>query len=253
MLRRWAADPDIACVVLHGAGEKAFCAGGDTRSLYQLLKEHPGVVPNPTALTYFADEYRLDYLTHRYPKPLLVWGSGIVLGGGLGLMAGASHRVVTETSRIGMPEVTIGLFPDVGASWFEAKVSIASGGAESGAGAGMELEVEESPSPVEAEPILEERIASLAEDYSTAFFDHGLGEFEAGDFVVDEIKRERFFAQLREWREQGWKTFVFCNNEGETERLHDLLPPGGSGRCVVHHRHSPARLHVPRGQSRGAQ
>jgi transcription-repair coupling factor (superfamily II helicase) len=64
-----------------------------------------------------------------------------------------------------------------------------------------------------------------AEDYSTAFFDHGLGEFEAGDFVVDEIKRERFFSQLREWRTDGWRVHVFCNNEGEIERLHDLLPP----------------------------
>src|SRR6202000_1686049 len=54
-----------------------------------------------------------------------------------------------------------------------------------------------------------------AEDYSTAFFDHGLGEFEAGDFVVDEIKRERFFRQLREWRTQGWRVHAYCNNEGE--------------------------------------
>jgi enoyl-CoA hydratase/carnithine racemase len=126
-LRRWAADPAIACVILHGAGDRAFCAGGDIRSLYQVLKEHPGTVPNPTALNFFADEYRLDHLIHRYPKPLLVWGSGIVLGGGLGLMAGASHRVVTETSRIGMPEVTIGLFPDVGASWFLQRMPIRTG------------------------------------------------------------------------------------------------------------------------------
>nr|WP_298720791.1 enoyl-CoA hydratase/isomerase family protein [uncultured Steroidobacter sp.] len=117
-LRRWAADPEIVCVVLHGAGEKAFCAGGDIRSLYKALREQPGVMPNPTALAFFTEEYRLDYLLHRYPKPLLVWGSGIVLGGGLGLMAGASHRVVTETSRIAMPEITIGFFPDVGATWF---------------------------------------------------------------------------------------------------------------------------------------
>ena len=61
-------------------------------------------------------------------------------------------------------------------------------------------------------------------DYSLAFFDNGLGEFEAGDFVVDEARRERFFAQLTEWRTQGWSTFVFCNNEGEIERLHDLIP-----------------------------
>jgi enoyl-CoA hydratase/carnithine racemase len=117
-LRRWAEDPQIACVILRGAGEKAFCAGGDIRSLYHAVKEYSGPMPNPDALAVFSEEYRIDYLIHRYPKPLLVWGSGIVLGGGLGLMAGASHRVVTETSRIGMPEITIGFFPDVGASWF---------------------------------------------------------------------------------------------------------------------------------------
>ena len=61
-------------------------------------------------------------------------------------------------------------------------------------------------------------------DFSLAFFDNGLGDFEAGDFVVDEVRRERFFAQLTEWRLQNWKTFVFCNNEGEIERLHDLIP-----------------------------
>jgi enoyl-CoA hydratase/carnithine racemase len=117
-LRRWAEDPRIVCVVLHGAGDKAFCAGGDIRSLYHTIKEYSGPMPNPTALALFLEEYRLDYLIHRYRKPLLVWGSGIVLGGGLGLMVGASHRVVTETSRVAMPEVTIGFFPDVGGSWF---------------------------------------------------------------------------------------------------------------------------------------
>jgi enoyl-CoA hydratase/carnithine racemase len=126
-LRRWAEDPEIACVILHAAGEKAFCAGGDIRSLYKALTAQPNVMPNPTALALFTEEYRLDHLLHRYPKPLLVWGSGIVLGGGLGLMAGASHRVVTETSRIAMPEVTIGLFPDVGASWFLRRMPLRTG------------------------------------------------------------------------------------------------------------------------------
>lgn len=117
-LRRWAGDPQIACVVLHGAGEKAFCAGGDVRSLHRAIVAHDGPPPNPENLAFFSEEYALDYRIHRYPKPLLVWGSGIVMGGGLGLMAGASHRVVTETSRVAMPEITIGLFPDVGGSWF---------------------------------------------------------------------------------------------------------------------------------------
>ena len=65
----------------------------------------------------------------------------------------------------------------------------------------------------------------LLYDFTTAFLDHGLGEFEAGDFVVDEIKRERFFAQLRAWRLDGWRVHIFCNNEGEIERLSDLIPP----------------------------
>ena len=67
--------------------------------------------------------------------------------------------------------------------------------------------------------------AWMAEDFSGAFLDHGLGEFEAGDFVVDEAKRELFFAQLKEWRLGGWRVHIFCNNEGEIERLRDLIPP----------------------------
>ena len=65
----------------------------------------------------------------------------------------------------------------------------------------------------------------VEEDFTTAFLDHGLGEFEAGDFVVDEMKRERFFAQLRAWRLDKWRVHIFCNNEGEIERLNDLIPP----------------------------
>lgn len=117
-LQRWAADPGIACVVLHGAGEKAFCAGGDVRSLYRAILDHQGPPPNLANMAFFDEEYSLDHRIHQYPKPLMVWGSGIVMGGGLGLMAGASHRVVTETSRVAMPEISIGLFPDVGGSWF---------------------------------------------------------------------------------------------------------------------------------------
>jgi transcription-repair coupling factor (superfamily II helicase) len=64
-----------------------------------------------------------------------------------------------------------------------------------------------------------------AEDFSCAFFDHGLGEFSAGDFLVDEIKRERFFDQLTEWRREGWHVHIYCNNEGEIERLRELVPP----------------------------
>ncbi len=118
-LKSWEADPGICCIVLQGAGEKALCAGGDIRHMYEAMVEHPGPeLNNPFAASYFAEEYRLDYSIHTCPKPFLCWGHGIVMGGGIGLMNGASHRVVTERSRLAMPEITIGLYPDVGGSWF---------------------------------------------------------------------------------------------------------------------------------------
>ncbi len=118
-LRQWECDDSIALVVLKGAGEKAFCAGGDLHSLYQSLRDNVSGRPwdNSYARNFFAVEYRLDYQIHTYSKPILCWGSGIVMGGGVGLMMGASHRVVTDSTRFAMPEITIGIFPDVGGSW----------------------------------------------------------------------------------------------------------------------------------------
>lgn len=121
-LDAWAVDRSIVAVWLEGAGGKAFCAGGDIVALYRSMTEEGDNRGSGRdslfAETYFTTEYRLDYRIHTYPKPILVWGDGIVMGGGLGLMAGASHRIVTETSRIAMPEISIGLYPDIGASWF---------------------------------------------------------------------------------------------------------------------------------------
>lgn len=118
-LLAWANDPSIAFVILAGAGDKAFCAGGDLHSIYDsILKNETGHAwDNPYTRRFFDVEYRLDYLIHDYPKPVLCWGNGIVMGGGVGLMMGASHRVVSETTRFAMPEITIGLFPDVGGTW----------------------------------------------------------------------------------------------------------------------------------------
>lgn len=116
-LELWQANDSIACVFLQGAGQRAFCAGGDVQALYQSAIENPGQ-PCLGAEEFFDCEYRLDYLLHTYPKPVICWGQGIVMGGGLGLMAGCSHAVVTEKTRVAMPEITIGLYPDVGGSWF---------------------------------------------------------------------------------------------------------------------------------------
>ena len=116
-LQRWQSRNDIVAVVIDAAGEKAFCAGGDIVSMYKSMVEANGQIP-AFLETFFETEYTLDYTIHNYSKPIVVWGSGIVMGGGMGLLCGASHRIVTETSRLAMPEITIGLYPDVGGSYF---------------------------------------------------------------------------------------------------------------------------------------
>lgn len=115
-MQGWAADDDVVAVFLQGAGEKAFCAGGDVRRICLAVQDNG--FDDPYAQAFFTEEYRLDYLIHMYPKPVIVWGHGIVMGGGIGLMSGASHRIATEASRLAMPEITIGLYPDVGGSYF---------------------------------------------------------------------------------------------------------------------------------------
>ena len=116
-LQQWQTQDDIAAIFLQGEGEKAFCAGGDIVYMYNDIIADKGNY-SPGVEKYFTTEYQLDYFIHTYNKPIIVWGNGIVMGGGLGLMVGGSHRVVTESSRIAMPEISIGLYPDVGGSYF---------------------------------------------------------------------------------------------------------------------------------------
>src|SRR5271163_524371 len=112
LLRSWAADPAIGVVLIDGAGERGLCAGGDIRALYDAAKSG-----GPLPATFWSTEYHLNVLIARYPKPVIAVMDGLVMGGGVGLSAHAAHRVVTERSAVAMPEVAIGFFPDVGASF----------------------------------------------------------------------------------------------------------------------------------------
>ena len=113
-LTHWQENDKIVAVFIQGSGEKAFCAGGDVRALRQALVD----APKPDApQQFFTAEYRVDYLIHTYKKPIICWCNGVVMGGGIGLMAGAAFRVVTNTSLLAMPEISIGLYPDVAGSW----------------------------------------------------------------------------------------------------------------------------------------
>jgi len=106
----WAADDGVAAVVIAGAGERAFCAGGDIRALYAAL-ERPG---DPLPRDFYWHEYRLNHRIHAFAKPYVALVDGVVMGGGVGVSIHGSHRVLTERSLFAMPETGIGLFPDVG-------------------------------------------------------------------------------------------------------------------------------------------
>jgi enoyl-CoA hydratase len=112
-LDEWAGDPGIACVVVRGAGERAFCAGGDIRALAE-----SGRAGTNYALDFWRDEYILNAAIKHYPKPYVALMHGIVMGGGVGISVHGQVRIACETTLFAMPETGIGFFPDVGGSYF---------------------------------------------------------------------------------------------------------------------------------------
>jgi len=120
-LDKWAEKKEIVCVIIESVGDRAFCAGGDIRALYESMIKHPGG-PNPFAERFFESEYRLDYKIHTYPKPVICWINGIAMGGGVGLMLGCDFKISTENTKFAMPEIGVGLFPDVGFTYYISKL-----------------------------------------------------------------------------------------------------------------------------------
>ncbi len=112
-LDRWEADTDVQLVLIDGAGERGLCAGGDVRALHaDIVGGHP-----ERADAFFRAEYRLNARIAEYPKPVIAIADGITMGGGVGLACHAAIRIVTEHSRLAMPETRIGFTPDVGGTW----------------------------------------------------------------------------------------------------------------------------------------
>lgn len=115
VLEAWASDPAVDAVLIRSSSERAFCAGGDVRSI--------GILPTPeeraaAGAAFFRAEYRVNHRIATFPKPFVALIGGIAMGGGLGISVLGSHRIAGETLRMAMPETVLGLFPDVGASWF---------------------------------------------------------------------------------------------------------------------------------------
>ncbi|SCB57568.1 enoyl-CoA hydratase [Rhizobium aethiopicum] len=111
-LHGFASEPDVASVVITGEGERGFCAGGDIRALHESARVGDGL-----AGTFWREEFRLNHQIASYPKPYVALMDGITMGGGVGLSSHGRHRVVTERTRLAMPETGIGYVPDVGATW----------------------------------------------------------------------------------------------------------------------------------------
>lgn len=116
-LLAWRDDAQVVAVAIRGSNKDgvfgAFCAGGDIRFLHQ-----GGSTGDPQVEDFFTEEYALNHLIHTYSKPCVVFMDGVVMGGGMGISQGASHRLVTERTKMAMPETAIGLFPDVGGGYF---------------------------------------------------------------------------------------------------------------------------------------
>jgi len=117
LLLAWRNDARIKGVFVRGATQEgkgvAFCAGGDIRFFHQAA-----LAGDPRLEDFFTEEYALNHLIHAYPKPYVAWMDGVVMGGGMGISQGAAVRIVTERTKMAMPETNIGLFPDVGGGWF---------------------------------------------------------------------------------------------------------------------------------------
>lgn len=170
-LDEWRADDAVRTVLLSGAGDRGLCAGGDIVAIYTAVR-----CGRDDALRFWSDEYRLDAAISRYPKPFVALMDGLVLGGGIGLSAHGGIRVVTERTRVGMPEVSIGFFPDVGGTYLLARAPGElgthlglTGGTASGADA-IALGIADHFVP-------SERIAELAAALETRNADEVLAEF----------------------------------------------------------------------------
>lgn len=116
-LLAWREDDRVKAVAIRGSNKAgpfgAFCAGGDIRFFHQAL-----LSGDPSPEDFFTEEYTLNHLIHSYPKPFIAFMDGVVMGGGMGISQGASHRLVTSRTKMAMPETAIGLFPDVGGGYF---------------------------------------------------------------------------------------------------------------------------------------
>ncbi|MFR9729381.1 enoyl-CoA hydratase/isomerase family protein [Saccharopolyspora sp. MS10] len=191
-LEEWRADDRVRVVLIDGAGERGLCAGGDIRALYDAAKAQDDALPK----AFWTEEYRLNAMLSHYPKPVVGLMDGVCMGGGVGISAHGSHRVVTERSKIGMPEVGIGFVPDVGGTFLlshapgELGTHLALTGAPVGGADAVALGLADHHLPSERIPDL---VAALAE-----------GDADAALARLAEAPPESPVAAQRTWIDEAY-------------------------------------------------
>jgi enoyl-CoA hydratase len=205
-LDEWEGESAVERIVLLGAGERAFCSGGDIHRLYDLGKAGD----YDAQLTFWREEYQLDRRIKTYPKPIIALVDGIVMGGGVGLAMHAAHTVAGERFVFAMPEVGIGFFPDVGASWllprlpFHVGAYFALTGLRAGAGDALALGLAQTFVPSAAFPALAQALQDEPVETALARFAAPppasplIGEAQAIDACFSGSDRAAIIEALRE-------------------------------------------------------
>jgi enoyl-CoA hydratase len=236
-LASWQADPEIHAVLIKGAGERAFCAGGDIRWLYGVLTSE-GVA---AAVRFYAVEYPMNARLHHFTKPYVALLDGITMGGGVGVSVHGSHRVATERTLFAMPETGIGLFPDVGATYVLPRLAGALGiylgltGARLGAADCLAAGIATQHVPAARLVALEDALAGA---------DLSVDAFAAVNRVLAEFQTDPGAAELPGWRERIDQSYGQSRLEEVMEAL--AGEPSGWGRAQLAElgRKSPTSLAV---------
>jgi enoyl-CoA hydratase len=229
-LNKWAADGSVRVVLIRGAGDRGLCAGGDIRSIYDAARS--GAL---WPIRFWRDEYRLNRMISEYPKPVVALMHGIVMGGGIGISAHASHRIVTETTNIAMPEVSIGLIPDVGGTYL----------------------LSHAPGELGTHLALTGGSVGAADALALGFADYHVRTVEANglaNFLAKARTRSEVEAILVDFRtpagdapllrERNWIDQVYAADEVETicERLKEREEPAAAEALKSIERNSPTSL-----------
>jgi enoyl-CoA hydratase len=236
-LVEWAGDPTVAEIAIRSAGGRAFCAGGDIRALYDAGRR--GNLH--TAAAFYRTEYRLNHRISTYRKPYIALIDGIVMGGGVGLSVHGSHRVVTERCKFAMPETGIGLFPDVGGSWFLPRCPGALGlylgltGAQLGAADMLYC-------GLATHHVASGDLAALIADLGRADWSGGPAGRIAG--MLDRYRQDPGVAPLTQHRQAIDRCFAAGSIEEILSRLEAEETPWGRETAATLRRKSPTSLKV---------